>query len=194
MTDEAVRIDRAAMVRRAFLDLVALRGFHGAGMAAVAQRAGVAAGTIYVHYAGKDELVLAVYREIKRDLGLAAVVGVEPTSSPGERFGTMWRNILAHLAADPGRARFLVQVDASPYAGRAHDAAIEDGEDPLLAAAAEPDMEALLTDLPLPVLYDLGFAPAVRLVAAGEQAGIDEAAIDSLVEACWRAVTRPGVV
>jgi AcrR family transcriptional regulator len=188
-----VYIDRAAMVRRAFLDLVALHGFHGAGMAAVARRAGVAAGTIYVHYTGKDDLVLAVYREIKRDLGRAAVAGVDAAAPPRKRFGMMWRNVLAHLTADPDRARFLVQVDASPYAAVAHEAAMEDGDDPLLLAASAPDMVPLLTDLPLPVLYDLGFASAVRLVAAGDPGGVDLFAIESLVTACWRAVTRPGV-
>lgn len=193
MTTDAVRIDRAAMVRRAFLDLVALHGFHGAGMAAVAKRAAVAAGTIYVHYAGKDDLVLAVYREIKRDLADAAVVGVNPAGPPGERFRAMWRNILAHLAADPDKARFLVQVDASPYAAVAHEAAAEDGDDPLSREAAAPDMAALLAELPLPVLYDLGFAPAVRLVAAGDGGALDAATTENLVTACWRAVTRRGV-
>jgi TetR/AcrR family transcriptional repressor of multidrug resistance operon len=105
----------------------------------------------------------------------------------------MWRDVLRHLAADPDRARFLVQVDASPYAAVAHEAAMEDGEDPLLLAAAAQDMVPLLTDLPLPVLYDLGFAPAVRLVAAGDHNDIDPATIDTLVTACWRAVTTPGV-
>ena len=36
------RVDRAALVRQAFLELVAERGFHGASMSSVAQRAGVA--------------------------------------------------------------------------------------------------------------------------------------------------------
>lgn len=193
MTTGAVRIDRAAMVRRAFLDLVARHGFHGAGMAAVARRAGVAAGTIYVHYAGKDDLVLAVYREIKRDLAEAAVAGADAAAPARERFGTMWRNVLAHLAADPDRARFLVQVDASPYAAVAHEAVLEDGEDPLLVAAAAPDMAVLLTDLPPLVLYELGFAPVVRLVAGGGMAALDAPALERVIAACWRAVTRPGV-
>ncbi len=185
------RVDRAALVRRAFLELVAERGFHGASMSSVAQRAGVAAGTIYVHHASKDELVVAVYRDVKRELGSAAVANVDPAGPPPARFETMWRNVLAHLSADPNRARFLIQVDASPYFAPAHADVLADRDDPLLAAASTDDMVEVLIDLPPDVLYDLGFGPAVRLAAsrAGEPP-LDEDELARLVEACWRAITR----
>lgn len=185
------RVDRAALVRRAFLELVAERGFHGASMSSVAQRAGVAAGTIYVHHASKDELVLAVYRDVKRELGSAAVANVDPSDPPPARFETMWRNVLAHLSADPDRARFLIQVDASPYFAPAHTDVLGDRDDPLLAAASANDMVEVLIDLPPDVQYDLGFGPAVRLAAsrAGEPP-LDEDELARLVDACWRAITR----
>lgn len=53
--------DRPAAIRRALRDLVAGRGFRGASMSAIAESAGVATGTAYVHYASKKELVLATY-------------------------------------------------------------------------------------------------------------------------------------
>jgi AcrR family transcriptional regulator len=56
-------VDRAAAVRGAVRTLVARNGFHGASMSAVASQAGVATGTAYTHYASKDELVLAAYRD-----------------------------------------------------------------------------------------------------------------------------------
>ncbi len=185
-------VDRAERVRRAFLELVAERGFH-ASMGAVAKRASVAAGTIYVHHASKDDLVLAVYRDVKRDLGAAAVASIDPTAYPEHRFAAIWLNIFRHLAADPVRARFLLQVDASPYSGVARAAAIEDGEDPLVTAAAAPDMAPLLADLPLEVLYDLGFGLAIRLAAdtTGSADRADEPATKRLIDACWRAITRP---
>ncbi|MGZ4707901.1 MAG: TetR/AcrR family transcriptional regulator, partial [Acidimicrobiales bacterium] len=58
-------VDRAAAVRAALRTLVARNGFHGASMSAVAAEAGVGTGTAYVHYASKDELVLATYLEVK---------------------------------------------------------------------------------------------------------------------------------
>jgi AcrR family transcriptional regulator len=179
--------DRPALIRRSLLELVAERGFHGASMALVAERAGVAAGTIYVHHASKDDLVLTVYREVKADLATAAVDGIAPTLGPEARFSAMWRNVLGHLSADPVRARFLLAVDTSPYAAAAHSL-VDPAGDPLVAAAAADDMAPLLADLPLPVIYDLGFGPAVRIAAA--QVSLSEAEVSRVVRGCWRAVTR----
>jgi hypothetical protein len=117
------------------------------------------------------------------------VAGIDPAAPASERFTTLWKGIHAHLAADPVRARFLLQIDASPYATEAHAAAAGDPADELMAAASASDMVALLVDLPLDVLYDLGMGSVVRLVASGVDLAADE--LDRLAEACWRAVTRP---
>jgi TetR/AcrR family transcriptional repressor of multidrug resistance operon len=187
MTDRGTAIDRASAVRRAMCTLVARHGFHGAPMSAVAHAAGVATGTAYVHYESKDALVLATYLEIKRDLGEAARAGIDDSAPPAERFRQLWFAIHDHLAADPDRARFLVQVDSSPYASRAHELSMSSAGDPLMIEATRPDMLACLTSLPVTVLYDLGIGPAVRLAANGVV--LDETTLRAVADAAWRAIT-----
>jgi AcrR family transcriptional regulator len=183
-------IDRAAAVRAALRRLVARNGFHGASMSAVATEAGVAAGTAYVHYDSKDDLVLATYLEVKRELGAAAVADLDRSSPAEARFLHMWRRIHRHLAADPDRARFLVQVNGSPYARAAHEMAMAADGDPMMAEATRSDMAWRLAPLPPDVLYDLGFGPAVRLAAQGKR--VPATMLDTLARACWRAITTPG--
>lgn len=180
--------DRAAAVRAAMRRLVAERGFHGASMSAVAREAGVATGTAYVHYPSKDELVLAAYREVKTELGAAAVDGLDRSAPPEDRFRAIWLGVHRHLAAHRERALFLLQVDSSPYRGRAHDG-VPGGEDALAAEASAPDMAELLLPLPLEVVYELGLGPAVRLAAG--VADLGDADLDAVADACWRAITRP---
>ena len=180
--------DRAARVRRALVEMVAERGLHGAGMSAVAKRAGVATGTAYVYYDSKEALLLDAYREVKVELGAAAVAAVNAHVDPTDRFLGIWKGVYRHLAADPARARFLVQVDHSPLAEQAHAAALDGGDDPLVAAATSPDIRPLLADLTLDVLYDLGLGPAVRLAAGRSQPS--DAELDAVASACWRAITR----
>jgi AcrR family transcriptional regulator len=177
--------DRARAVRVALRRLVASGGFHGASMHAIARAAGVATGTAYVHYAGKDELVLAAYAETKRELGLAAMRSADADAPPHERFVAMWLALYAHLAAHPEDARFLVQVEHSPYIALAREHLDED--EPLVAAAGAPDLAPLLAPLPSTVLWELGLAPAVRLAAAGTE--LSEAELTATAEACWRAIT-----
>jgi len=179
--------DRAALVRAALRTLVAERGFHGASMSAVATAAGVATGTAYTHYGSKDELVLATYLETKASLGAAAVAGVDPETPAGTRFRTIWLGMYHHLAAHPDHARFLVQVDASPYRAAAH-AEVQRHGDPLITAASAPDLARKLLPLPLETIYELGLAPAIHLVVSG--ATLSDAELDLVARGCWRAITQ----
>ncbi|HEX8067116.1 MAG TPA: helix-turn-helix domain-containing protein [Thermoleophilaceae bacterium] len=181
-------LDRAAAVRRALRALVAQRGFHGASMSAVAAEAGVATGTAYTHYASKDELVLAAYRETKAELGAAATAGLDLAAGPADRFRSIWLAAHRHLAANRDHALFLLQVDSSPYKPAAHDAAAAADGDPLIEQAAAADIAARLLPLPREVLYELGLGPAVRLAAAGT--ALDDAQLEAVADACWRAISR----
>ncbi|TDT15538.1 TetR family transcriptional regulator [Ilumatobacter fluminis] len=182
-------VDRPAAIRKALRDLVAERGFHGASMGAIAKAAGVAAGTAYVHYASKEELVYATYLEIKAALGSAALDGIDPTAPPADR----WRHVMTRayefFAAEPERARFLTQLEESPFYAEAHDRLIAGG-DPLVALAEADDLAPLVVELPWQAVYGLSLGVVVRLVAAG--ATLTSAELDRLIEATWRAITRPG--
>jgi len=184
----AAPMDRAAAVRSALRVLVARYGFHGASMSAVARQAGVATGTAYTHYASKDDLVLAAYCETKAELGAAATAGLDAGAEAGAQFRRVWLAAYRHLEQNPEHARFLLQVEHSPYRSAAHQAAIAAG-DPLAAQAAQPGIAARLLPLPLEVIYELGLSPAVRLAAdetklTGEQLG-------EIACACWRAISQP---
>ena len=181
-------VDRPAAIRRALRNMVAERGFHGASMSAIAKEAGVATGTAYIHYESKDELVFATYLEIKSGLSAAALDGLDFAASPAER----WRHLLTkaheYFAEEPARARFLTQLEESPYYEEAHARLAAQG-DPLSDAGQHQDLVELLVDLPWEVIYALSLGVAVRLVAAGVQLKDDER--DRLVDATWRAITKP---
>jgi len=181
-------LDRPAAIRRALRDLVAERGFHGASMGAIAKEAGVATGTAYVHYESKEELVYATYLEIKLGLSTAVMTHLDETAKPFET----WRHILTaaydYLVDEPERARFLTQLEESPYYKEAHNRLMAMG-DPLYEAARAEEMAGLLVPLPTEVIYALSFGVAVRLIAAGVRLKPEE--VDLLVDATWRAVTKP---
>ena len=183
-------VDRAALVRRALRSLVAERGFHGASMSAVARHAGVATGTAYTHYASKDALVLAAYRETKEQLGAAATSGLDPSDPPQRRFCQMWLATHRHLAHHPEDARFILQVDHSPYRHDLYAAVIADDE-PLLVAVTAPDIAAQMLPLPLEVIWELGLAPAVRLAAIAHEIPLNNHELAEIANACWRAVSGP---
>lgn len=182
------QIDRPAAIRRALRDLVAELGFHGASMSAVAKAAGVATGTAYVHYASKDELVIATYVEIKTELGRAVLAGRDATAPPAQQYADAFRTTYAHMRDVPQRARFLTQLEGSPYRVPAHRRLAEDGDE--LVAVLVPLLDGVLVPLPQDVVWTMSLGLAIQLAAA--DIDLDERDLDLLVEATWRAVTVPG--
>ena len=180
-------IDRPAAVRKALRELVADRGFHGASMSAVAEAAGVATGTAYVHYESKESLVHATYLEIKQELGEAVLAEVDPELAPREFYGAAWRATYSHLSADPARARFLTQLEESPYYRGAKQMLLEQG-DALAEQAGRPQLLELLVPLPVDLIYSMSLGTAVRLASAGIE--LTGAETETLIEATWRAITR----
>ncbi|MGI9584167.1 MAG: TetR/AcrR family transcriptional regulator [Acidimicrobiia bacterium] len=180
--------DRPAAIRRALRDLVAERGFHGASMSAVAEEAGVATGTAYVHYESKDELVFDTYLEIKAGLASAVMENLDASADALDQWSHILKASNVYLSEEPERARFLTQLEESPYYEEAHQRLVAAG-DPLSDAGRNSDMFDLLIDLPWEVIYALSLGVLVRLIASGTQLKRDE--LETLVTATWRAVTLP---
>jgi TetR/AcrR family transcriptional repressor of multidrug resistance operon len=157
-------------------------------MGAVAKEAGVATGTAYVHYESKEELVYATYLEIKAELSAAALAEFDKGAMPKEAWRHILTSVYEFVSEEPERARFLTQLEESPYHEEAHSRLRAVG-DPLFEIAASDKLLALLVPLPFEVIYALSFGVAVRLIAAGIQLKPDE--IDLLVDATWRAVIKP---
>ncbi|MFP3882555.1 MAG: TetR/AcrR family transcriptional regulator [Actinomycetota bacterium] len=178
------RVDRAALVRRAMVELVAERGFHGTSMSQVAQRAGVATGTAYVHYGSKGELLIAAFVEAKAQVDAAVTLDLDLTAPPKETFSRLWTRLYEYLRADLHLARFLTQIDESPLRAKAHEALPDD--DPLVRLGEE--MADHLVDLPVEIIYELGLAPAARLAAS--DTSLEDDQVDMVIESCWRAIHR----
>lgn len=71
---EPPRLDTRTRLLRAGVEALEAGGYTGASVAAIAERAGVATGTLYRHFASKSELFVELYRAIG-DAELAAMEG-----------------------------------------------------------------------------------------------------------------------
>ena len=78
---EKQRREREELIIQAAEEVFAEKGYYEASMDEIATRVGVAKGTIYTHFPGKEELVIAIF---KRNLqafldGIDVVIEAEPT-------------------------------------------------------------------------------------------------------------------
>src|SRR5437899_3693694 len=97
-------------ILRAAIDVFADRGFFSAQVADIARAAGVAAGTVYLYFKSKDDLLVSIFDRSMREgltLGRAAVADLD---DPRERLRRLARAHLARLGGDRNLA-IVVQVE-----------------------------------------------------------------------------------
>src|SRR5271165_3084451 len=94
-------------ILRAALDLFVERGFHGTSVPSVAEKARVAAGTIYHYFDGKEALVNAVFQRWKQVMAAEILRDFPFAGSPREQFRTVWERMAAFAIAHPKEFAFV---------------------------------------------------------------------------------------
>ena len=102
--DPAPGAKRDAILRAA-IDVFADRGFFNAQVADVARAAGVAAGTVYLYFRGKDDLLVSIFERTMREALARVRASIAETTDPAERLRRFARlqaqvDVLLHAVAD----------------------------------------------------------------------------------------------
>jgi AcrR family transcriptional regulator len=101
---------------RAGLELFTTIGFRATTTPEIATRAGVAEGTIYRHFSGKEELLLAAYREAQT-WGLEQVreQDADKAMPPRDRLLGVARRLVSAGESDPAIIRMLLRRREEHY-------------------------------------------------------------------------------
>jgi AcrR family transcriptional regulator len=95
---------------RAALELYTTIGFRATTTPAIAARAGVAEGTIYRHFSGKEHLLNEVYRGAQRwGAGLVRDPAGEHPHTAADRLRQIGQRLLDAAVEDPSLARMLLR-------------------------------------------------------------------------------------
>lgn len=185
--------EKRAAIIQATLELVSEHGFHGSPVAMVAERAGVAAGTIYRYFESKDVLIQATYVDLEERLMQKVMEGFPEQGSVREKFVHLARVLVTQWISSPVEFRFLEQFHNSPY-GVAHrrEKMLGGNKDVCGRIFAQALEQKLVKDLPLPMLFALMFGPLIY-VTRDHILGfftLDDCLLQQAVDGCWNAVKR----
>lgn len=176
---------------RAAMEIVAQDGLPAATTAAIAGRAGVAEGTLYRHFSGKDELLIAAYRHVKAAAAEAVLSGHDQTAPIDERIRQLWRGIFDVYRTQPTAFRFGQRFSESALAAQEGGVAHETLNAALSAWRRDALAEGRIKPLPDDLLIALVTAPILALLKR-EIAGRvwSEEDLDLAVNAVWDALKR----
>jgi TetR/AcrR family transcriptional regulator, fatty acid metabolism regulator protein len=94
------RTDKRDALLRAAIDTFAARGFFNAQVADVARAAGVAAGTVYLYFRGKDDLLISIFERTMKEAIADGRRSVGALADPVERLHEIARLHLDRLGRD----------------------------------------------------------------------------------------------
>ncbi|CAN5403161.1 TetR/AcrR family transcriptional regulator [soil metagenome] len=103
------------LIYKATQELVLERGFSGLKMAEVAQKAGLATGTLYIYFKDKDDLVNQLYLYLKRQKASLWFQGNNHNDSFHLIFERFWKQFLSVSMENASDAAFLEQYYRSPF-------------------------------------------------------------------------------
>ena len=104
---------RAAIIDAAG-ELLAERGYAGCSVAAVADKAGVATGTLYKHFPGKAELVVELFRGVVSHEVDAVTAAARLPGDPAERVVAVFETFANRALKAPRRAYALLAEPVDP--------------------------------------------------------------------------------
>lgn len=163
-------------------------GLAGLSIEAVARRAKVATGTVYIYFKNKEALIDALYLATKREL--AGLVFKDEGLPVRAAFQRMCVAFLDYLIERRAEMIFLAQVANSPYVTERTRAEAALGVRPLTDLLERGKRELLLKDLDTPfmIAFLQGTLRELATVVAAEPRAQRPRRFDQIATLCWDAL------
>ena len=174
----------------ATLRLITERGFHATPTSRIAKEAGIAAGTLYLYFKSKDELLNQLYLEVKRHMAASLTKGRAENLTIEEEIALLWRNMLNHLLSNPIEFAFMEQFENSPLLDQATLSASSDIFEPVRTLISQAQAQKVIKDLSKDLMIVLFVSPMYYFAKQHVRRGTmpSEETIATLYQGCWDAI------
>ncbi|MDQ2095195.1 TetR/AcrR family transcriptional regulator [Rhodalgimonas zhirmunskyi] len=181
-----------ARIRAAVTQEAVSGGIGALSIASVAKRAKVSAGTIYLHFASKDDMLQQVYLEIKKDVHQQIMRAAGEPNSP-QMLKRLWYALFDYVRDHPNDFLFVEFAGAAQVLTPEQAATIAHHQADIRAVLQRAIDDGTLADLPLNVLMVLIVSPAMHLARQALLHGAQpsQSDIDLTFAQVWRAVSVP---
>lgn len=182
--------DKRDAILLATLKLVNSNGFHAAPMSRIASDAGVSAGTIYIYFRNKEDLVNTLYKELKAKFASRVLQNFTPEAPVKKGFEIIWRNILSYKLSEPEDAAFIEQCDNTPMVTEASREFGLKSIQPLFDLWERGQQEGIIKPFCRQMLFAFSLFPIIYIAQSYSKSGEELIAevIDAAFGASWDAI------
>lgn len=183
--------DKRAAIMKAALILFTQRGFHGTPTSMISKSAGVSAGTLFLYFKTKNDLINSVYYEAKARMGPATCEGYEEEKGIRNRVKRIWGNTIRWGVENPEEFMFIAQFSSSPFISDiTQEQAWKNFEcldDVLNDGVRRGDLKKMDRRLALDMLYSANAAVIRLIIGQGAVKDID-GLIDRSFDIVWSGI------
>ncbi|MGQ0286386.1 TetR/AcrR family transcriptional regulator [Pasteurellaceae bacterium 22721_9_1] len=183
-------IDMAEQIFLATERLMAEGGLHNLSMHKIAKEAKISAGTIYLYFKSKDELLEQLARRIFTIFSQELAKDYDENKPYFEQYRIMWWNIWHHLTNNPILVKNMGQYWSLPSFVKVCSEQQNQGHWAVFCQKAIASEQ--ICDLPIKVLFSLSLESAVNLVHAHIYFNqeFSESTLENVIERTWRAIQQ----
>jgi AcrR family transcriptional regulator len=184
--------DKRARLLDAALDLFETRGFDGVAVPEIAAAAGVAVGTVYRYFAGKEALVNALYRHWKGVYNATILGPLPPGLEARDMFTTYWQRMAQFARIHAKATRFMDLHHHGAYLDEESRALSRTYREVAEGFIAGARAQGAIRDIdPIMVVALMwGAAAGLAKFAASGALEFNAAMAANMEEALWRAIAN----
>ncbi len=108
--------DKKKAILISTLKLIKEYGLHGTTVSMISKNAGVASGTIYHYFPGKDDIIMELNCQVRKEMVDAMFNEANSSKGYRQQFFEGWINLCKYFISNPGSLIFIEQFNSSPYA------------------------------------------------------------------------------
>ena len=183
------KLDVSEQIFDATVRLMAKEGLHHLSMHKLAKEAGIAAGTIYLYFKSKDELLAQFARRVFNKFVTAIEEGFDESQSFFEQYRKMWWNIWHFLQENPTILLNMNQYRSLPEFIEICKEIEHSCWDQFCLKGQKANE---LADLDPHMLFLLSLKTAIVLASDIKFLGtaVTDAMLESVIERSWRAIQK----
>lgn len=183
--------DVAQQILTATEMLIAKEGLQNLSMRKIATEAGIALGSVYLHFKTKDELLDYLAFDLYKRFETHICQNYDPNLSLFERYRQLWWNKWKFLTEYPTVAQNLSQYQALMGFNKIFVDIMNDPNFVWNQLVAEGQQQGVIAKLPTEVLFVLGFDVLSNLAFFRQLLDTEysEEVLEKTLERAWKAIT-----
>jgi len=184
--------DKPRDIREATVAEVAAVGSTAVSVNKIARRANLSVGTIYRYHRTKDELLLAVFLDVKNDIHRAMMTAASQHIGAADRLRAMWFALVDYGLNAPAEFQLVEMMSTEVRPAFRGNKVLIKFQSEILAEIQAGIDQKVLVDVPASRIETVLASPSITLARRASLSGVrpEHGEVAQIFELVWRGISQ----